>query len=344
MAVMESTGPFVGDSEAEAWLTARRWPDGVRCPRCERAHPAQRHRRSLRRYRCRHCRCEFTVTSGTALHATKLGLARWAKAAYASDSGPPALAALLGVSAPTARRVSCLLDRGESRGASRFAALLNPCPAEADRWQAPVLPPTMSRSDDPIAGMAAGEKAVMNALRHRQMGATVAAVAGLAGLSVRHTGRCLRTLQGRGLADVARTRIMWGYRTRAVRLWSLTWRDECARALAYLPRRPVERVDDTSHGVPPAYWHLFWSGTSASRLTPAAEGLLIAETLVAGANPHARAWALSRLPAETLRECRTLRGCDRGAAAAGLDFALREQLLNPEWASTSGPESPRSTR
>ena len=176
MAVMESTGPFVGDSEAEAWLTARRWPDGVRCPRCERAHPAQRHRRSLRHYRCRHCRCEFTVTSGTALHATKLGLARWAKAAYASDSGPPALAALLGVSAPTARRVSCLLDRGESRGASRFAALLNPCPAEADRWQAPVLPPTMSRSDDPIAGMAAGEKAVMNALRHRQMGATVAAV------------------------------------------------------------------------------------------------------------------------------------------------------------------------
>ena len=79
-------------------------------------------------------------------------------------------------------------------------------------------------------------------------------------------------------------------------------------------------------------------------MTPAAEVLLIAETLVAGANPHARAWALSRLPAETLRECRTLRGCDRGAAAAGLDFVLREQLLNPEWASTSGPESPRSTR
>ena len=324
MVAMQSTGPFVGDSEAEAWLSARRWPDGVRCLRCNRADPAQRLRRSLRRYRCRNCRCEFTVTSGTALHASKLGLASWAKAAYASDPGPPALAALLGVSAPTARRVSCLLARGEPPGASRFAALLDPCPAGADRGQASALPATMSRSDDPVAGMAAGERAVMNALRHRQMGATVAAVAGLAGLSVRHTSRCLRALQGSGLADVARTRIMWGYRTRAVRLWSLTWRDECARALAYLPRRPVERVDDASHGVPPAYWHLFWSGTSASRLTPAAEGLLIAETLVAGANPHARSWALSRLPAGTLRECRTLRGCGRGAAAAGLDFALRE--------------------
>ena len=324
MAAMRPPVPFVGDSEAEAWLTARRWPDGVRCPRCNRADPAQRPRRSLRRYRCRHCRCEFTVTSGTALHASKLGLASWAKAAYASDPGSPALAELLGVSAPTARRVSCLLARSEPPGAARFAALLNPCPAEADRGQAPALPATMSRSDDPIAGMAAGERAVMNALRHRQMGATVAAVADLAGLSVRHTSRCLRALQGRGLADVARTRIMWGYRTREVRLWSLTWRDECARALAYLPRRPVARVDDASHGVPPAYWHLFWSGTSASRLTPAEEGLLIAETLVAGANPHARAWALSRLPVGTLRECRTLRGCDRGAAAAGLDFALRE--------------------
>lgn len=266
------------------------------------------------------------------MHASKLGLTDWARAAHAPHSSPKAIAGLLGVSAPTARRMSRILNRLEPPpGADRFAALVKACPPDTDEhtdaWAVPDLPVTMHLSDNPVAGMSGGEKAAMNALRHRPLGATVEMVARLAGLTARHTRRCLGALQGRGLAKVNGTRIVWGYGSRRVRLWSLTWSDECARALGYLPRRPVAatEADDAPERVPPSYWHLFWSGTSASELTVHEHGLLIAETLVSSTNPHARAWAMSHIPADVLRECRSLRGCDRGAAAAGLDFTIRER-------------------
>ena len=263
------------------------------------------------------------------MHASKIGLADWGHAAYSSDTSPSALSRLLGVTAPTARRLSRVLARvGMSPGAARFAALARERPADTGEhthdWTVPDLPFTISPSDNPIVGMSAGEKAVMNALRHRQFGATAQMVAILAGVGARHARRCLRALQGRGFAGCSDTRIAWGYGSRRVRLWSLTWRDECARALGYLPEHPVRAVDGADR-VPPPYWHLFWSGTRASELTVSENGLLIAETLVGSTNPHARAWALSHLPTEVLRECRSLRGCDRGAAVSWLDFTIRER-------------------
>lgn len=64
---------------AERWLIAQRWPDGVRCP----CGSARAHRMASRRlFQCRGCRRQFSVTSGTPMHATKLPLRTWACAIF----------------------------------------------------------------------------------------------------------------------------------------------------------------------------------------------------------------------------------------------------------------------
>lgn len=61
------------DSEAAARLARQRWPDGVRCVHCGSPCVTVRNRPERRwpQWRCRDCRREFTVVTGTALHGTR---------------------------------------------------------------------------------------------------------------------------------------------------------------------------------------------------------------------------------------------------------------------------------
>lgn len=56
-----------------------RWPDGPRCVRCLEENLTRIETRSL--FQCRKCRHQFSVTSGTALHRTRLPLGNWFQAA-----------------------------------------------------------------------------------------------------------------------------------------------------------------------------------------------------------------------------------------------------------------------
>ena len=98
---------------------ALRWPDGVRCPRCESADTARLEAR--KKFYCRSCRYHFSVTSGTLFHNSHLPAWKWfltISLMIQSEDGLPAnqLVELLGVTYKTAwfaeHRVRAALQGG----------------------------------------------------------------------------------------------------------------------------------------------------------------------------------------------------------------------------------------
>ena len=71
---------FADEETAEAWFVEQRWPDGVHCPACGSADVQQRPTRKPQPYRCRACRYDFSVKTGTMMHASKIGCQKWAVA------------------------------------------------------------------------------------------------------------------------------------------------------------------------------------------------------------------------------------------------------------------------
>lgn len=90
-----STGPSgqsrsTGDSMSQPWqgttedqaereLARLRWSDGCACPFCGSADTYALTLRTVkrRRYKCRSCRRQFSVTKGTILEGSKLSLVSW---------------------------------------------------------------------------------------------------------------------------------------------------------------------------------------------------------------------------------------------------------------------------
>ena len=79
---MELTKMFPDNETAEAWFIAQRWPTGVCCPGCGSLNVQERKTRKPQPYRCRDCRKDFSVRTGTLMHATNLGYRTWAFAIY----------------------------------------------------------------------------------------------------------------------------------------------------------------------------------------------------------------------------------------------------------------------
>lgn len=70
------------EEQCEAALEKARWPDGFRCPRCNGHEHGLVYGRRLKRYQCRHCGHQATLTAGTIMQATKLPLTAWFLAFY----------------------------------------------------------------------------------------------------------------------------------------------------------------------------------------------------------------------------------------------------------------------
>ncbi len=70
------------EEKCEAALEQARWPDGFRCPRCEGKEYGLIGGRRHKRYQCRSCRHQATLTAGTIMEATKLPLTTWFLAFY----------------------------------------------------------------------------------------------------------------------------------------------------------------------------------------------------------------------------------------------------------------------
>ena len=308
-----------------------RWPEGVACVGCGNAEVVERQRRRLRMWRCA-CGRDFTVTTGTALHSSKLELEDWEGAAHAPDDSPAGVSALLGVSAATARRVSQVLRSvvvapGDRRLVALLAAprrSLAPCGSGTERngrTSSSNGVPMLGSSGDPLAGSPESHRRILAALRVRLNGATATLVAEDAAVSASHARRCLRRLRDDGFVRCQETHIPWGYGRRKVRLWELKLSKQTLDVLPRLPWRPVS--DRSGDMVPPEYWWVFWSSTSAADLRLPEDSLQIAGAMIGGPDCRARSWALTNLPVETLQTLRGMRGYDSGPIAHTLDATIR---------------------
>ena len=74
---------FFDDPEfTEQWFIEQRWPNGVACPACASTDIQHRTTRKPQPFRCNDCRKDFSVTSQTIMHGTKLPLKTWGLAIY----------------------------------------------------------------------------------------------------------------------------------------------------------------------------------------------------------------------------------------------------------------------
>lgn len=80
LSLMEIMRMFPDDATAEEWFAKTRWPDGVFCPACGCNDIQERPTRKPQPYRCRSCRKDFSVKTGTLMHNSKLGCQVWAVA------------------------------------------------------------------------------------------------------------------------------------------------------------------------------------------------------------------------------------------------------------------------
>lgn len=71
---------FHSEDKCRAYLEELRWPDGVKCPRCESTKISRLADR--KQYECSDCRYQFSVTAGTIMHDSHLDLWKWFLAIY----------------------------------------------------------------------------------------------------------------------------------------------------------------------------------------------------------------------------------------------------------------------
>jgi len=77
MALLES---YDTDAECRAYLEELRWPNGVRCPRCDSEKVSRLKER--KQFDCDKCRYQFSATSGTLFHDSHLPLPKWFVATF----------------------------------------------------------------------------------------------------------------------------------------------------------------------------------------------------------------------------------------------------------------------
>jgi transposase-like protein len=80
MALLEMLNKYSTDDKCREILTKLRWPEGVRCPRCneDRVFWIQ----DRKQFECSSCSYQFSVTTGTIFNDTHLPLQKWFAATY----------------------------------------------------------------------------------------------------------------------------------------------------------------------------------------------------------------------------------------------------------------------
>jgi transposase-like protein len=83
MNLVEVIKEFKTDSDCRSYLESLRWPDGVKCLRCNNANvrrlevPEKKSRELREIFECKICDYQFSVTAGTIFHDSHLPLTKW---------------------------------------------------------------------------------------------------------------------------------------------------------------------------------------------------------------------------------------------------------------------------
>ncbi len=80
--LMDALKRFSDEAAVEQEFIAARWPDGVACPKCASLNVQERPTRKPQPFRCRDCRKDFSVKTGTVMQGSNLPLSKWALAAF----------------------------------------------------------------------------------------------------------------------------------------------------------------------------------------------------------------------------------------------------------------------
>jgi transposase-like protein len=96
---------FADPDVANEYVVALRWPGGPVCPRCGAAEHSYISTRRL--WKCKACRCQFSVKVGTIFEGSPLGLDKWLPAIWVAANpkhgiSSRELARLLGVTQKSA--------------------------------------------------------------------------------------------------------------------------------------------------------------------------------------------------------------------------------------------------
>lgn len=92
LTILEFQERFATEEACRAYLFASRWPDGFRCPVCDRREAGEMHRRRLV-WQCKSCGRQTSATAGTVMHGTRTPLRTWFWAAYLVATHHPGISA-----------------------------------------------------------------------------------------------------------------------------------------------------------------------------------------------------------------------------------------------------------
>lgn len=132
ISLLQLTRLFPDDATAEAWFVEQRWPTGIHCPFCDSDNIQERPTRKPQPYRCRECRKDFSVKTGTLMHDSKLGLRIWALALYLMNTSIKGVSSMklhrdLGITQKTAWYLAHRIREAWATGDRLFAG-----PVEVD--------------------------------------------------------------------------------------------------------------------------------------------------------------------------------------------------------------------
>ena len=85
---------FPDDATAEKWFVEKRWPDGIRCTKCDCDNIQEKSSHPHMPYRCRGCRKFFSVKTDTVMHSSPLGFQVWAIAIYLLSTRPKGISSV----------------------------------------------------------------------------------------------------------------------------------------------------------------------------------------------------------------------------------------------------------
>ena len=82
LTILEAAQRFSDERQVETMFIRARWPRGIACPKCGSLNVQTRPTRKPQPFRCRDCRKDFSVKTGTVMEGSNLPLNKWAMAAY----------------------------------------------------------------------------------------------------------------------------------------------------------------------------------------------------------------------------------------------------------------------